>query len=279
MASHSAPEASGLPFPLEGSPDSPWREQALTRIGEQRFVLTWLTQLPGAAPLPADALSTIHDHWAAATATAKDHRRRGASIERVTGHLDAVDTDLLRLAPDSYVYGQLPGLLEHVRKLLPKSDMRRRSVERLAAREPVTPLSVFDRDLIVAASHAASAQSRREVTQLRSFKRVLQLTAALMMLGATGLGVFAAIWPDKLPMCFSPSNTIVCTTSTRAITCHDRPARPDRRRGCAIGPAGIVCLTALDWFKGGATRGRSSSSRCWPRSCRASRPRRCGRHG
>jgi hypothetical protein len=104
-----------------------------------------------------------------------------------------------------------------VRQLLPATDLRRRSIERLARQPPSTALSEFDRDLIVAASDATSAESRREVTQLRSFKRVLQLTAMLMMLGAIGLGVFAAIWPDKLPMCFSPSNTIVCTTSTTAI--------------------------------------------------------------
>src|SRR6476659_8846637 len=66
MASHSAPAASGPPFPLEGLPNSPWREQALTRIGEQRFVLNWLTQLPGAVAPPADAQHTINDHWEAA---------------------------------------------------------------------------------------------------------------------------------------------------------------------------------------------------------------------
>ncbi|MEP6955074.1 MAG: hypothetical protein ABI950_13525 [Solirubrobacteraceae bacterium] len=237
MASHPGPASSGPPFPLEGSPDSPWREQALTRIGEQRFVLAWVTQLPGAIPLPPEALSTIRDHWEAATATAKDHRRRGASIERVTGHLDAVDTDLLRLAPDSYVYGQLPGLLEHVRKLLPRTDMRRRSIERLAAQKAATPLSSYDRDLVVAASHAASSQSRREVNQLRSFKRVLQLTAALMMLGAIGLGVFTAIWPEKLPMCFSPSNTIVCTTSTRAIV--GAPEQTPNGQPSTVSPARV----------------------------------------
>jgi hypothetical protein len=134
----------------------------------------------------------------------------------VTGHLDAVDSDLLRLAPDSYVHGQLPGLLERVRQLLPPSDLRRQRIEALA-RQPGAELSAFDRDLVVAASQAVSAEGRHEVNRLRSFKRVLQMTAALMLLGAIALGAFAAVWPDKLPLCFSPSNTIVCTTSTAAI--------------------------------------------------------------
>lgn len=105
-----------------------------------------------------------------------------------------------------------------MRQLLPATDPRRQRIEQLAAAPVSAALTEFDRDLIVAASHAASAEGRREVTRLRSFKRVLQLTAMLMMLGAIGLGVFAAIWPDKLPMCFSPSNTIVCTSSTAAIS-------------------------------------------------------------
>ena len=201
------------PFPLHARAIAPWREQALTRIGEQRFLLQWMSQAPEAKDITDDVRRTIHDHWSAAEAAAKRPSRRGAIVERVTSHLDAVDAALLRLGPPSYVFGQLPGLLEYVRKFLPKNDLRRVRLEKLAARVPFK-LDDCDRDLVVAARHAAAVERRHEVTRLRSFKTVLLITAAVLTAGVIGIAAFAFIWPDKVPMCFSPDGLIVCTTST-----------------------------------------------------------------
>jgi hypothetical protein len=213
MASAIPRTSSGPPFPLNKLTTAPWREQALTKIGEQRFLLEWMSQAPGAMPISDAIRQTIHDHWDAAEDAAKRSSRRGASVERVTSHLNAVDADLLRLAPPSYIFGQLPGLLERARKCMPKDDLRRVRLEELVANRQ-TALSDYDRDLIVAARHAAAVESRHEVTRLRSFKKVLLVTAAVLAIGVAGIAVFAFIWPDKVPMCFNPDGSIVCTTST-----------------------------------------------------------------
>jgi hypothetical protein len=208
--------ASGPPFPLRTLTSAPWREQALTKIGEQRFLLDWMSQRPDTPPITDEMRRTIHDHWDAAEAAAKRRSRRGASVERVTSHLNAVDAHLLRLAPASYIFGQLPALLERAKKYLPEDDMRRSRLQALVESSDPT-LSDDDRDLIVAARHKAAKEARHEVTRLRSFRTVLLVTALVLAIGVGAITAFAFIWPDKVPLCFSPQDAIVCTTSTKPI--------------------------------------------------------------
>jgi hypothetical protein len=85
------------PFPPTGKAWKPWREDALARIGEQRFVLDWIK---AQKPVDRAAEATIQAHWQAAADAAKVRSRRGAAVERVVSNLDAVETDLLRLAPE-----------------------------------------------------------------------------------------------------------------------------------------------------------------------------------
>lgn len=89
MAATTAPATSGTPFPLGKTASKPWREQALARIGEQRFVLTWLRSQPAMVVSP-ELAQTLEDHWTAAADAAQGRSRRGAVVERVTSHLDAV---------------------------------------------------------------------------------------------------------------------------------------------------------------------------------------------
>lgn len=124
---------SGVPFPLGKTASKPWREQALAKIAEQRFVLDWLRS-QGTVVDPAVA-QTLEDHWAAAASAAQGPARRGALVERVTSHLDAVEADLLRLAPDEYVLGQLPGLTARMKLCLAEDDLRRRRIEMIAEDE------------------------------------------------------------------------------------------------------------------------------------------------
>jgi len=215
MEATTAPATSGTPFPLGRTAAKPWREQALARIGEQRFVLTWLTSQPGTMVSPQLA-QTLEDHWTAAANAAQGRSRRGAVVERVTSHLDAVEVDLLRLAPDSYVRGQLPGLVAQMNLCLPEGDLRRTRIEALAENDGVA-LSASDRDLIVAAQHAVNAEGRRQVSRLRSFKNVILVTAAFLAIGASGLAVFGFAAPSKLPLCFNPDDNIVCPTSTHNV--------------------------------------------------------------
>ena len=78
-------------------------------------------------------------------------------------------------------------------------------------------MTARDRDVIVAAQHAVSAETRRQVTRLRSFKNVILVTALVLALCAAGLAVFGFAAPEKLPLCFSPDGNIVCPTSTHVI--------------------------------------------------------------
>jgi hypothetical protein len=226
----------GEPSALDKLTRAPWREHALARIEEQRFILSCLREASGAWGIPPAAERAINAHWQAASSAAEGRARRGPRVARAIGHLDAVDTDLLRIGPSSYVYGQLPGLLTRARKLLPADDDRRRRLEQFADLSGCAELSDCDRDLIVAAHHATTSEARREVTRLRDFNRVLLVTAAVLSVGALAFAAFAFVAPDKVPLCFSPSGNIVCATTTTAIdgTPSTAPGQPS-----ALAPATI----------------------------------------
>lgn len=208
------------PFPLTVKAWKPWREDALARIGEQRFVLDWIKTQKDVDPA---AEATIHGHWEAAATAAKRRSRRGAAVERVTSNLDAVETDLLRLAPPCYVYAQLPGLLALIKPQLPADDPRVERIETLIGPPNTRALTPFEHDLIVAAHRDALAQTRQQVTRLRSFKNLLYGAAGMLAIGAAALAMFGLLLPEKLPICFAPDTNIVCATSTTAIPSSEIP--------------------------------------------------------
>jgi hypothetical protein len=225
-------QTSGPPFPLGKRVLKPWTETALARIGEQRFILTWIrSQRAENDPIDPGAEQTIEDHWEAAASATQRRSRRGAVVERVTSHLDAVETDLLRLAPAYYVFGQLPGLLALIKPQLPAGDARVARIEQLVENPPNPHLTAFERDLVVAAHHDARAAARQQVTRLRSFKTLLYGTAVALAVGASGLAAFGIFAPEKLPVCFSPENNIVCPTSTNPIPSKLLPPNPTTARG------------------------------------------------
>src|SRR4051812_6695465 len=117
----SASPSTAPPFPLGEPPTSAWREQALSRVGELRFLLTaWRHERD--ARISTAAVVIVEDQLAAAAAAAKAGRglrgvrgsMGGARVERVLSLLDAVETELLEVAPERYIVGQLPNLLAHV---------------------------------------------------------------------------------------------------------------------------------------------------------------------
>jgi hypothetical protein len=208
--------ASRLPFPLKRQSSKPWLEQALTRVAEQRFALDWIRRQPG-VEITEEMIRTLQDHWAAVAEVASHRRQRGASVERVESHLDAVDGDLLRTGPASYVYGQLPGLLTRVQRVCPKDDLARVRIEALHDRSADATLTPGERNLIVAVHNLVTRELRQEVTRLRSFARMLRWTAVSLAIGASGLAAFGGVWPDKIPVCFNPGTNIVCPTTTSRV--------------------------------------------------------------
>ncbi|HET8822337.1 MAG TPA: hypothetical protein VFM57_12370 [Thermoleophilaceae bacterium] len=146
----------------------------------------------------------------------------GASLERVNSQLDAVETNLLRLAPDPYLRGALPNLCAHVRNHLPKDDPRRARVEAIAQEveaSPDRPLAPLARDQVLFAVREASLEARREIRRVRSFRNVLLVSAVFLMLGVAGITVLGVLSPERVPMCFAPDNEmVVCPTTAEPVS-------------------------------------------------------------
>lgn len=212
-AATAADKAARPPFPL-GRVRRPWMEQSFARIAEQQFVVDTLRHDPrSAGRFTKDALDTFDNHWTAASSAAGGRLwRGGGAVERVASHLDAVDTEILRLAPSHYVYGRLPGVLAEIKRQLPARDTRVQHITQLM-RGPANALPDTDRDLIVATQGAASAEARRQVRRLSSFTRVIYATAALLTVGALVFATVGALAPRNLPVCFNPVDGVVCPTS------------------------------------------------------------------
>jgi hypothetical protein len=110
-----------------------WREDVLTRARELDSLRAWL--LEAATADAADPWWTaIREHLDAVKQAAEGRRGRRARLERVwasmTGstlgralsNLDAAEASLLRVAPDSYLAGQMPSLRNHVQRHLEPDD-------------------------------------------------------------------------------------------------------------------------------------------------------------
>jgi hypothetical protein len=230
---------------IEGPVWVAWREGTLTRAKELEALTLWVR--------PADTqkndaviATAIDRHLTAARQAAKvvrldPHRRfrifRNAPlIERATSNLDAAEAHLLTLAPDSYILGQMPCLLNHIQCHLPPKDARRQEFERIAQKlgikDPDHPLARTDKDTNPAAKEAivkderrkivnivraASSAALREHIRLRSFRNVVVVTAALMLLLAIGVAITGFLRPTLIPLCFTPQEagkvTVVCPTA------------------------------------------------------------------
>jgi len=141
----------------------------------------------------------------------------GASVERASGHIDAAEIELLRLAPDPYLRGQLPNLVGHVTAHLPRDDPRRRRIKEIAEEARRRDPTDAEREVVAAAVRRTSLESRREVTRVRSFRNLLIICSLVLSVAAAGLVVLAAASPATVPLCFHPEGTIVCPTHTVAV--------------------------------------------------------------
>lgn len=231
-ATQRAGQILGPPFtPGRGPTTSAWREEAITRANELEGLATWIeAHRDKSEPPDTESLSYVREHLAAVRRTAAKERGDdenslgrltklwsswgGASHERALGNLDAVEATLLRLAPPSFLSGEMPSLLAHVNRFLPKADPRRTRVERLATKAETEELGPAERGAVVAALHAANSQRRRDLLRVRSFRNVMLAAAALLVPLAIGLAIFGANRPDAIPLCFNPQELqkVVCPT-------------------------------------------------------------------
>jgi len=161
--------------------------------------------------------------------------RPGSRIERARVNLDIAEAHLLTIAPNTYILGQMPCLLNHVQRHLPPTDARRQEFERIARKLGITDSdnlllqqgrnsSSADKDAIVTAERrkitgivrGASSAALREYVRLGNFRDVVVITAALMAVLAIGVAITGLLRPTLIPMCFAPQEggvvTVVCPT-------------------------------------------------------------------
>ena len=239
--------SSGLVAPepsVRGPVAAAWREGTLTRAQELDSLCSWMIAND---PRRANAslVQGIRTHIEAARQAASvvalnpkrylHLPRYGSLRERAMSNLDAAEAHLLNIAPADYLLGQMPSLLQHVRRHLVAGDPRREELERIAGRislsdpdhpqrQIAAPVPYRDREIvvtqervqIVAAMRAASSASLREQVRVRSFRNVLVATTVVMSLLAIALALTGLRYPSLLPLCFAPeeagSAVVVCPT-------------------------------------------------------------------
>ena len=221
-----------------------WREGTLTRAQELDSLCSSVVA-DRSDPIRATLADGVRAHLEAArqaASVAALHPKRylhqprfGSLRERAMSNLDAAEAHLLNLAPADYLLGQMPSLLQHVRRHLVPGDPRREELSRVASRiglsDPDHPQMQMvaeishenrvkvveqERVQIVAAMRAASSAALREQVRVRSFRNVLVATTVVMSILATTLAVVGFRHPNLLPLCFAPevvgSVKVVCPT-------------------------------------------------------------------
>jgi hypothetical protein len=237
-----SPQPVGGPLPIA------WREGTLTRAKELEALRAWVLADDHCREHPDALADAIPCHLEAARAAAKlsdlDPKRRiprllrrASLLERAQSNLDAAEVQLLNIAPNTYVLGQMPCLLRHVQCHLVPSDPRRYEFERLARKlgivDPSHPnfpddykepslveklkLVEDERGTIVTVVRGASSASLRELIRLRDFRTVIMVTTAAMTILAIGIVVVGWLRPTAIPICFAPEEAgqavVVCPTA------------------------------------------------------------------
>jgi hypothetical protein len=223
-----------------------WREGTLTRAKELEALTEWLSTRPGAHEPVEELVTAISEHLFAARQAARHGKGLrwppgdGSALERAISNLDAAEADLLHVAPAAYVLGQIPSLLNQVQRHLVPDDARRQEFERIAVAVGVhdhsrpmpagssgpdsdtqNKIIEAERDKIVSIARGASSAGLREQLRVRSFRNVLAVTTAIMMLLAIALGVLGWLSPSAVPLCFQPESggdvIVVCPTGQSGI--------------------------------------------------------------
>ncbi len=243
-------------LPVGGPVWVAWREGTLTRAKELESLRNWLIQHPDASTRSADLSKAIDSHLAAARQATEPRRwgwlTKGARIERAISNLDAAEANLLQLAPPGYLLGQLPCLLNQVQRHLMPTDPRRQQVERVArrlgvadadrsagateepSREDPRKVVAEERSTLVSAIRAASSAALREQLRVRSFTKVVTMTAVVMSLLAVAIVLLGIRSPSTIPLCFQPERggqtVVVCPTAQSPLLQTGQaagPAQPD----------------------------------------------------
>lgn len=206
---------------IGGRAGAGWREEVLARA-EQLSTLARLLRLRSTLPAgEQEALVRGIGRHLEAAHDAASHRGTlrsaltGGDVTRAARNINGAEVDLLRLAPDDYLRGQLPAIRAYVSGLLPRRHPERVRLEEIAgAVAKETALMPADREQVITAYRSASDEDRRTVARLRSFRNVLVASAGLLAAGAVGVMAVGWIDPDALVVCFTPDGQAVCPTQS-----------------------------------------------------------------
>jgi hypothetical protein len=247
------------PFDFGGIGSSAWREEALTRAAELKGLADWIEySLHDPKRHESQLAFKIGQQLESARLAAGQEDKApgpfltrmwlrfkrsldGANFERTLGGLDAVEADLLRLAPDDYVRALMPSVKAHVNRFLPKDDPRRLRLEPLVDKAKDEELTPTERGAAVAAFHAANTQRRRDLLRLRTFRNVLLVATLLLFMVAAGLCILGAYQPTLLPVCFTPDSKVVCPTTERQL-----PGAAPGIAGAEAGGTGTATATTAN---------------------------------
>ena len=230
--------------PVGGPVSAAWREATLTRAKELESLCACESgKRSGAeARIMQDAigchLDAARDAANRAEVAGKRHPlfRHGPLVERAMTNLHAAEADLLRFASPEFVLGEMPSLLRHVQCHLPPTDPRRQEFERIAKKvgvkdpdHPRLPAPTGnehaadintveqERGKIVAIVRAASSAGLREQVRLRSFRNVIVVTTAVMVLLTIAVALVGLFDKTLIPLCFAPEEAgqqmVVCPTA------------------------------------------------------------------
>lgn len=197
---------------------SSWREDAVSRIDELDAQATVLrARTTQDVRIADDLLESTHHHLQVARLEAGRRvnalrMTSGASVTRVQSRINAAEANLLRLAPDEDLIGLLPSVRAVVRENLQAKDPRRRQLEDIVAKRREA-LTVSERGEVVSAMREASAEARRKMSRIRSFRNVLFVTAGFLTVFAVAMAIVGAVSPTALPVCFTPDQQVVCATA------------------------------------------------------------------
>jgi hypothetical protein len=172
----------------------------------------------------------------------------GSPLERTASNLHAAEVDLLRVAPPTYLCGQLPGLLASARAHLAYEDPRRQAIEEICAKptdDKDMGLTPTERDTVIAVCRAANSAARREIVQIRSFRNILFATAFVLACAAGGLVLFGSSKPDLIPLCFHPDDIVCPTTVAPSPPATAPPAELDDAIRDAAGPWDVPLVALL----------------------------------
>lgn len=191
---------------------SSWQEGSRIRIAQLLALHGWLRgQGYSTADEPSQKVIIALLDTAASELSRSEklwHRLSSQRFEKVLLNCDTAEGLLLRLAPDDYLYGELPNLTALVEAHVPVGDPRRIRMEQIAAQvhrdtEDRADLDRSDRMNVLDAVAAARRNATDAQMRVASWRAVVIVGALLAAAAATTLALLGAVVPTALPLCFA----------------------------------------------------------------------------